>query len=124
MAHLLATRPSPEERAREDAGPHVAMAPQQDVVENRHPAKQLDELERPRDTVRGNAVGRLALDRGVAEDDSPRGRRVEATHAVEETRFAGAVRPHQRRQGARGDRHADSRQRAQPAELEREILDG
>jgi len=74
--------------------------------------------------VRGDAVRRQALDRDLAQRDPPRRRRVEAADTVQETRLAGAVRPDQGRQRAGGDRHADPGQRAQPVELEREVVDG
>jgi hypothetical protein len=102
----------------------VPVAAQQDVVENRHAAEELDELERARDTVSGDAVRREPVDGRIAEEDPPGGRGVEAADAVQETRLAGAVGPDQGGQRARGDRHADSYQRAQPLEFEAHIVDG
>ena len=100
------------------------MTAEQDVVEHGHAAEELDELERARDSVRGDAVRRQPVDGDVAEEDPPRGRGVEAADAVQQTRLAGAVGPDQGGQRARRDRHAHPRQRAQPLELEADIVDG
>jgi hypothetical protein len=101
----------------------VPVPAEQDVVEHRHAAEELHELKRARDAVRGDPVRRQALDRGVAEHDSPRRRRVESSHAVQQARLAGAVGPDQGGQRAGVDRHADGRQRAQPVEIERDVVD-
>src|SRR5207302_9395163 len=122
MGRLLAARAPPEETAGEHARAHVAMAAEQDVVEHGHPAEQLHELERARDPVRGDPVWPQALDRCFAEHDSTGGRSIKSTDAVQETRLAGAVRPDQRRQRARIDRQADGAQRAQPLEVERDVV--
>ena len=115
---LLPAGPAPEEAPGDDAGPHVAVTAQEDVVEDRHVPEQLDELEGSRDAVRRDPVRREPVDRDTVEDDRPARRRVEAAHAVEEARLAGAVRADEGRQRARLDGQADSVERAQPGELQ------
>src|SRR5882724_11997425 len=111
LARLLAARDAPEEAARQHAGPHVTVAPEQDVVEHGHLAKQLDELEAARDAGGGHAVRRQPREGGALEGDAAPGRRVEAAHAVQQRRLAGAVGADERGKRALLDCEADAGER-------------
>ena len=65
--------------------------PTMHVLEHGHRLEQLDVLERARDAGLGDDVRRLRGDVAPVEHDLTRRRLVEAGHAVEERRLAGAV---------------------------------
>ena len=97
------------------------MAPEEDVVQHRHVAEQLDELEGARDAVAGHPMRRQPRDSHAVEGDAAARRHVEAADAVQQRRLPRPVRPHERRERAGRDGHTHARERAEPLELQRDV---
>src|SRR5207247_847782 len=123
LTRLLAPRASPEHAPGEHARPHVTVAAEQDVVEHRHVAEELDELEAPRDAVRRHPMRRQPGNLRALEGDAAARRSIETADAIQERRLARAVGADQRGQRPLLDPEAHAGERAQPLELERDALD-
>ena len=83
------------ERVRLAGAPPTAVRADEHVLEHGHRPEELDVLERPRDPLPHDLVGRRLEDRGAVEQHFARVRLVEPGDDVEGRRLAGAVRPDQ-----------------------------
>ena len=77
--------------------PPAAVRADEHVLEDGHRPEELDVLERPRDPLADDLVGRRLEDRGAVEQHLAGVRLVEPRDDVERRRLAGAVRPDQPR---------------------------
>src|SRR5690606_41171249 len=75
----------------EKAGPHVAVAAQEEVLEARHHPEELDVLEGSGQPQAADGIGAQADQLPAPEADAPRLGLVEACDAVEEARLPRAV---------------------------------
>src|SRR3972149_2463914 len=92
MLDLLPRRLSQIHRAAKQAGLHVDMSPQANIVQNGHAAKELNLLEGTRDPEVGSLVGPQRTDVVAVIENPPRLGLVESTEPVQEDRLPGAVR--------------------------------
>jgi hypothetical protein len=120
MARLLAPGAAEEERARHEAGPHVPMPAQEQVVEHAHVAEQLEELKGPGDAARGDPVRRQPVDGLAGEPDAAAARAAKPADGVEERGLAGAVGADERVELPRADGQAHGVERVEPAEANAE----
>src|SRR5690349_10468322 len=100
------------------------MAAEQEVLEHGGVLEQLDVLERPRDAAPRDLVRRHPRDVLAVEDQTARGRLVDARDQVEDRRLAGAVGPDDREDLARLDLEAHAVDGPEAAEVHDEAVRG
>ncbi len=106
------------------AGAHVQVPTEHEVVDRGLGAEQLDVLERAGDPAAGDPVGRPARDDLPVEPDRPRGRPVDPADAVERGGLARPVGADDREDRPALDLEAHVVERGEAAEAHREALHG
>ena len=109
-----------KKRLGNNAGIQTGVPADEQIIEHAEMRQQLPVLESARDAEARNGVRRLAGDAFAAEENIAARGTVDAAHAVEHARLAGAIRPDEGEKLARlyGERHA--LQHLEPAEAEME----
>ena len=120
---LFALRAAPVERLLEKARPHFQITPRHDVVERGHPLEEGDVLERPGDPLARRLVRIHPPPPDALKGHAAAARVVDAVDDVQERALAGAVGADDRAQLSGPHFQADSGERRDAAEGERNILD-
>lgn len=119
---FFAARPAQVEQGIEDIGAQVGMAPQLDVVQHRHAAKQRNVLEAARQAQARAPGRRQSRDIPALEMDRALRGPIKTRDGIEQRGFAGAIGADDGGDRAGPDREAHVRQRLDPAKGERHPL--